>query len=259
MSARENILGALQGGPMTLDELADKLGGERKKVVWTVNDCVKEALVARQMIDGALGYRLTVAGRAWTPKRGATKAQRSGVNDLAGNRKKQAEKASKAEPVHSPVHQAEAPVHSPVHSDSEMSLLNVIADIRAAIGDKGETMLGELAAKVRAVADDAARFYRLLCLIKAAAGVPDEPIEILPEVVDGLRAGRTVRPQDAAAILLRSIAGTEASMTLTDGRKGVDLKMHDGRSAHMLAEDVAGYIDAVRTIDAIYERSEEAE
>lgn len=69
MSARERIITALRGGPATLNELHEKLGGERKKLVWSINDTIGAGFIERHNIEGEPGYRMTQAGRDWTPRR----------------------------------------------------------------------------------------------------------------------------------------------------------------------------------------------
>lgn len=65
MSLRQDVLIAIDDQPfITLDELHEKLGGEREKIRYTANDCAKSKWITRHLDDETrkTGYKITPLG-----------------------------------------------------------------------------------------------------------------------------------------------------------------------------------------------------
>ncbi len=146
MNLRFEILKAVAANPgAPINEIADAISYDRQKTAWSVRDCAQDGLLAKRLDDVTRqpGYTLTDAGKkrlAEGPaklqggnlKKGAkTKTSfNAGPRDKADAKKVEAEKGEK------------------------YSLLGVLADIRAAVGDpEGRLMQDELIERVRIIAE----------------------------------------------------------------------------------------------------------
>lgn len=74
MSNRNAVMHCIAKNPsITLDEIVEQLGKERKHAQWTINDCKTDGLieVVRDDVTGKPAYRLTDKGKAWLVNRPA--------------------------------------------------------------------------------------------------------------------------------------------------------------------------------------------
>lgn len=139
-----DLIGALRAGLATKEELQAHFGCTSLDLHKPLGNLVTRKLGERYLEDGKAAYRLTVKGKAW--KTGAAPQTHGGGEELK----------TESEGGEADVRAIPAPEYDPnsVALGSrgvEMSLLNVIADIRAAIGDTGQLMLDELAPRIRQV------------------------------------------------------------------------------------------------------------
>ncbi|MCK2097253.1 hypothetical protein [Thauera aromatica] len=145
MNLRFEILRAVAknpGAPMT--EICDAIDHDSQKVKWSAIDCKKSGLLelARDDVTGQPGYHLTAAGKARLAEGPGKQA--------GGNQRKAAGIESEGSGADVKAQSAGIPPQVPPTPESEFSLLGVLADIRAAIGDPtGKIMLGELAEHIR--------------------------------------------------------------------------------------------------------------
>lgn len=141
------------GSEPTIDDLLTITGLARKTLSDNINAAindVKGALLERIKctVTSLPAYRLTVRGKTWWE---ANKPEEKGIVDRI------VDTVAKADPETVSPEIRRAAAHVATHRkltvarDQEFSLLNVIADIRAAIGDnEGRIMLSELAQAVEA-------------------------------------------------------------------------------------------------------------
>lgn len=165
MNLRYEILKLCAANPgATMPEITDAIAHDAQKTKYSVIDCRKAGLIKSQRDDvtGQPGYHLTEAGKARL-KDGPGKLGRAGAPGVG----QPATAAAPAKPAAKPAGDIPPPKYDPdtvafnaagrVEAEKRRadeaeqdvaSLLHVIADIRAAIGDKGQIMLDELAAAV---------------------------------------------------------------------------------------------------------------
>lgn len=154
MNLRFEILKAVAANPgAPINEIADAISYDRQKTAWSVRDCAQDGLLAKRLDDVTRqpGYTLTDAGK---------KRLAEGPAKLQGGNLKKGAKAktsfdagprdraeAKAKVVSEPAAAAAIP------APENYSLLGVLADIRAAVGDpEGRLMQDELVDRVRAIA-----------------------------------------------------------------------------------------------------------
>lgn len=141
---RENIITALRSGLATREELQTHLRCEPQELNKPLANLTQHKLAERYLDDGKPAYRLTAKGKKWKP----------GV--AAHGAEAELEDAVETQP---PANSAETSAGAYTQADS-VQLLNIIADIRAAVGDStGRIMLGELAAHVGGLAKDAQELH----------------------------------------------------------------------------------------------------
>jgi len=154
MNLRFEILKAVAANPgAPINEIADAISYDRQKAAWSVRDCAQDGLLAKRLDDVTRqpGYTLTDAGKKRLAE-GPAKLQ--GGNLKKGAKTKTSFNAgprdraeAKAKVVSEPA--ADAAIPAP----ENYSLLGVLADIRAAVGDpEGRLMQDELVDRVRAIA-----------------------------------------------------------------------------------------------------------
>ena len=164
MSLRYEILKACAanpGAPMT--ELCDAIEHDRQKTTWSVRDCAKAGLLSmrRDDVTGQPGYTLTAEGKqrlAEGPgsKQGSNMKKAGSVGGEVSVRVQSAEISPSVPPQIPPPQYDPNSAAFSASTDAEqdqqrahLHLIGVLADIRAAVGDKaGKIMLGELAAHI---------------------------------------------------------------------------------------------------------------
>ena len=166
MSLRYEILKACAANPgAPMAELCDAIEHDRQKTTWSVRDCAKAGLLSmrRDDVTGQPGYTLTAEGKQRLAE---------GPNSKQGGNMKKAGGDSEGGEADVQPQSAEIPPQIPpqipppqydpnsaafsASTDAEqdqqrahLHLIGVLADIRAAVGDKaGKIMLGELAAHI---------------------------------------------------------------------------------------------------------------
>lgn len=165
MNLRYEILKLCAANPgATMPEITDAIAHDAQKTKYSVIDCRKAGLIKSQRDDvtGQPGYHLTEAGKARL-KDGPGKLGRAGTPGVG----QPATAAAPAKPAPKPAGKIPPPDYDPdtvafdaaARAEAEKrradgaeqdvaSLLRIVADIRAAIGDSGQIMLDELAAAV---------------------------------------------------------------------------------------------------------------
>ena len=174
MNLRYEILRAVSKNPgAPAAEICDVIDYDRQKTTGSVRDCAKAGLLAmrRDDVTGQPGYTLTEAGKERladgpTKQGGNAKHSQPAVEQNTGSSASGSlppSEGAAVQPEPAPV-AADTPVAAPVAADdiddatdkaeqdqrdAHYRLIGVLADIRAAVGDKaGKIMLGELAAHI---------------------------------------------------------------------------------------------------------------
>lgn len=156
MNLRFEILKAVAASPgAPINEIADAISYDRQKTAWSVRDCAQDGLLAKRLDDVTRqpGYALTDAGKKRLAEGPAKlqggnlkKGAKAKTSFNAGPRDR-ADAKAKVEAVSEPAAAAAIP------APENYSLLGVLADIRAAVGDpEGRLMQDELVDRVRAIA-----------------------------------------------------------------------------------------------------------
>lgn len=171
MSLRYEILKACAanpGAPMT--ELCDAIEHDRQKTTWSVRDCAKAGLLSmrRDDVTGQPGYTLTAEGKQRLAEGPGSKQgsnmKKAGSDSEGGETDVKAQSAKFPPPVPP---QIPPPKYDPssvafsASTDAEqdqqrahLHLIGVLADIRAAVGDReGRLMQDELVEHIRAIYD----------------------------------------------------------------------------------------------------------
>lgn len=165
MNLRYEILNAVARNPgATADDICEAIDYDRQKLKFSIADAVKSGLLKRGRDDvtGLPSYTLTAPGKA-RHKQGPGKLGRAGAPGVG----QPATAAAPAKPAAKPAGKIPPPDYDPdtvafdaaARAEAEKrradgaeqdvaSLLRIVADIRAAIGDKGQIMLDALAAVV---------------------------------------------------------------------------------------------------------------
>lgn len=143
MNLRYEVLKAVSKNPgATANDIADAIDHDGHKVRWAITDCRKGGLlsVRRDDMTNQPGYTLTDAGKKRLEEGPASKQgrnQHAGTEDIP---------APQYDPDDVAFTKVAAPDGSPDAQAEEFTLLGVIAEIRAAVGDPtGKIMLGDLA------------------------------------------------------------------------------------------------------------------
>lgn len=153
MNLRFEILKPVAASPgAPINEIADAISYDRQKTAWSVRDCAQDGLLAKRLDDVTRqpGYTLTDAGKKRLAEGPAKlqggnlkKGAKAKTSFNAGPRDR-ADAKAKVEAVSEPAAAAAIP------APENYSLLGVLADIRAAVGDTtGKIMLSELAEHIR--------------------------------------------------------------------------------------------------------------
>lgn len=169
MSLRYEIMKACAanpGAPMT--ELCDAIEHDRQKTTWSVRDCAKAGLLSmrRDDVTGQPGYTLTAEGKqrlAEGPgsKQGSNMKKAGSVGGEVSVRVQSAEISPSVPPQIPPPQYDPNSVAFSASTDAEqdqqrahLHLIGVLADIRAAVGDReGRLMQDELVERIRAIYD----------------------------------------------------------------------------------------------------------
>jgi hypothetical protein len=128
MRIKDRILAEVANGQILVDDLVATMGLKRTQVVENARHMQKEDLIqmVKDDITGLPAYLITDKGRYEAGKL-ACKVAKASTQEQTD----QAEAVAATEDV--------------------MSLLGIISDIRAAIGDTGQIMLGDLAGAIKAI------------------------------------------------------------------------------------------------------------
>lgn len=149
MNLRYEILKACAANPgAPIDEIADTIKYDRKKTAWAVRDCAKEGLLSKRLDDvtGQLGYTLTAEGKQRLAE-GPGSKQGSNMKKACGDSEGgEADEVAFMAPTD--------PAERPAAADEKYGLLGILADVRAAVGDReGRLMQDELVEHIRAIYD----------------------------------------------------------------------------------------------------------
>lgn len=188
MNLRFEILRAVSKNPgAPAAEICDAIDYDRQKTTWSVRDCAKAGLLTmrRDDVTGQPGYTLTDSGKERLAAGPATKqggntktAQPAGAQNACSNAPGQPADVCEVAPA--AADDIPAPENNPCSvsfntaaraeaaTDEKYSLLGILADIRAAVGDReGRLMQDELIECVRTVARSADRASADLDKIRA--------------------------------------------------------------------------------------------
>lgn len=206
---------------MCVDEVARAIVGKKptkadiKPVAKLLKELADLGLIEMEPRAGGVPfYRLIVAGGQTAPKYSETRAVTGaeGGGQIASTEPD----ADMGNPITESAPEAiDAP--SPHAADNDFSLLGVIADIREAIGDHGQLMLGELAAAVGKIAEERSRLraenVALKTLNEAMPGFgaehQEQRIDSLTKDVINTRAALTKAINEADRLRLELFEATK--------------------------------------------------
>lgn len=169
MNLRYEILKACASNPgAPIDEIADAIKHDRQKAASAVRDCAKAGLLSmrRDDVTGQPGYTMTAEGKqrlAEGPgsKQGSNMKKAGSVGGEVSVRVQSAEISPSVPPQIPPPQYDPNSVAFSASTDAEqdqqrahLHLIGVLADIRAAVGDRdGRLMQDELVEHIRAIYD----------------------------------------------------------------------------------------------------------
>lgn len=257
MSKRSRILGELAAGPRTLDEMQAALGGDRRTLVWSLNDCIKEGFLARQNIEGLPGYKLTDAGRKRlaspsAPADAPAGGGRSNTGSDDRNDSSVARGAVAVQEAKGSSTDAQAP--DALGGQDVMGLLNVLADIRAAIGDTGKIMLGDLAAAVGEIHKRASRLdevERQLELARECNATLDAAEKSQAEAISEIRAALPESKSVPTSKLPNLVRGIFDRWQMCANR--ADELERNRRSEHQAREALQAQLASARECEGLWE------
>lgn len=272
MNLRFEILRTVSANPgAPIEEIADALNHDRQKTARAVRDCAKDGLLAKRLDDVTRqpGYTLTAAGKKRLAE-GPAKQTGSNLLKKAGSESEGGEidvKAAADQPAEIPLDDSNQGVAAGLGDNAdpepgetravklavrnhnkrldaqaeEFSLLGVIADIRAAIGDhEGLIMLGELAEHIRDLYE-LGEAHREACMNwerSMMAAIGEDGVGSVVEAIDKLKAepAELRARRDADCLLISNACETLAPLVLGDiDTSDMDLQ----EIAERVAADVA--------------------
>ena len=167
MNLRYEILKACAANPgAPMVEICDSIKHDRQKTTWAVRDCAKVGLLSmrRDDVTGQPGYTLTAEGKQRLAEGPGSKQggnMKKGGSDSEGGEADVKAQSAEIPPQIPPPQYDPNSVAFSASTDAEqdqqqahLHLIGVLADIRAAVGDReGRLMQDELVEHIRAIYD----------------------------------------------------------------------------------------------------------